>query len=317
MPAFTPRLNLYKPGDGVNISPDEAADIDKLNDNADLIDAAVGASIVTSGTRPASPYSGQVIFETDTGDLRVRSGSTWAMANRSDRATWNVADLTALAALSGSSIVKNGDLCVVQEGGAIFDRVAGVWVQKSPAVFATTGGRDTAYAKASAAYRVVGAEARVGTVMSTHNGTSWIPNNLYCSLIKSANQVLSAGTQTLVTFDTELSDPAGMHDNATNPSRVTVPVAGLYEVGFNAYSANATGTIGARVLKNGVVQAGTFQRRDCTGSAGGSLNLVGVFVQCAANDYLEIQLALSVAGNLSGSLSSDQSTILSVKRVGD
>lgn len=41
MPAFTSFLNLYKPGGGSTglILPDEVADIDRLNQNADLIDA--------------------------------------------------------------------------------------------------------------------------------------------------------------------------------------------------------------------------------------------------------------------------------------
>lgn len=40
MPAFTPFLNLYKPGGGSTglITPDEVADIDRLNANFDLID---------------------------------------------------------------------------------------------------------------------------------------------------------------------------------------------------------------------------------------------------------------------------------------
>lgn len=43
MPAFTPNLNLYKPGGGSTgtIVPDEVVDIDRLNQNSDIIDAAV------------------------------------------------------------------------------------------------------------------------------------------------------------------------------------------------------------------------------------------------------------------------------------
>lgn len=41
MPAFTPNLNLYKPGGGSSgiLTPDEVADIDRLNANFDLLDA--------------------------------------------------------------------------------------------------------------------------------------------------------------------------------------------------------------------------------------------------------------------------------------
>lgn len=60
MPTTTTRLALSKP------LGTETVDIDVLNANADKLDAAAGATICTSTTRPASPYSGQIIYETDT-----------------------------------------------------------------------------------------------------------------------------------------------------------------------------------------------------------------------------------------------------------
>ncbi|MGW3821792.1 hypothetical protein ACWEAF_05655 [Streptomyces sp. NPDC005071] len=60
----TPRLQLRKPlNDGselVNVQTD-------LNQNADRIDLAVGYQVVTSTTRPSTPYSGKAITESDTG----------------------------------------------------------------------------------------------------------------------------------------------------------------------------------------------------------------------------------------------------------
>lgn len=59
----TTRVGLYKPLDDgsefVSVSTD-------LNQNSDKIDAAVGFQIVTSGTRPSSPYPGKPITESDT-----------------------------------------------------------------------------------------------------------------------------------------------------------------------------------------------------------------------------------------------------------
>jgi hypothetical protein len=51
-----------------------------LNTNADDIDAAVGFAIVTSSTRPSTPWTGQSIFETDTGSAFVWDGSAWMPA---------------------------------------------------------------------------------------------------------------------------------------------------------------------------------------------------------------------------------------------
>ncbi len=54
MPAFTPTLNLYKPGGGSTgvITPDEVADIDRLNQNFDAIDTwAAGVNSDLAGLK--------------------------------------------------------------------------------------------------------------------------------------------------------------------------------------------------------------------------------------------------------------------------
>ena len=71
MATNTTKLGLIKP-DFVDV-----VDISDLNSNADDIDAAVGSTIVTSITRPVSPFTGQVIFETDTELSFVWDGLTW------------------------------------------------------------------------------------------------------------------------------------------------------------------------------------------------------------------------------------------------
>lgn len=76
MATSTTRLGLRKPdpdpttGDDVDVSLDISASMDK-------IDAAVGCTVCTSGTRPGSPWQGQLIFETDTGKVQVWNGSAW------------------------------------------------------------------------------------------------------------------------------------------------------------------------------------------------------------------------------------------------
>lgn len=74
MATTTTKLGLTKP-DFVDV-----VDISELNTNANLIDAAVGMTIVTSTTRPASPWAGQIIFETDTLVPYVWDGSAWQVA---------------------------------------------------------------------------------------------------------------------------------------------------------------------------------------------------------------------------------------------
>lgn len=97
MPGSTTRLSLYKPGGGSSGSygADESADIDKINDNMDKLDAAVGARNVTSTTRPSSPYDGQLIKETDTGKLLIwrQTAGQWEPTTIEAKGTTALRDL--------------------------------------------------------------------------------------------------------------------------------------------------------------------------------------------------------------------------------
>ena len=72
MATTTTRLSLTKP------DYTDVVDVAELNTNADTIDAAVGATVCTSSTRPGSPWTGQLIYETDTLLSFVYTGSAWA-----------------------------------------------------------------------------------------------------------------------------------------------------------------------------------------------------------------------------------------------
>lgn len=61
MSTTTSRLGLLKPDGSENVDVQT-----QLNDNYDAIDLAVGFQVVTSSTRPANPYPGKGIAESDT-----------------------------------------------------------------------------------------------------------------------------------------------------------------------------------------------------------------------------------------------------------
>lgn len=174
MSGSTTRLSLYKPGGGSSgaYGADETADIDKLNDNADKIDAAMGARNVTSTTRPATPYDGQLIKETDTGKLLVwrQAAGQWEATGIELKGTaaqrdlyWGGPSNAAQRVLLANSIARwyNTDKQYVQQYYAQFDD-AGVtfgtpartvfgWgpaearTQLKPTSIASTGGTAAVY----------------------------------------------------------------------------------------------------------------------------------------------------------------------------
>lgn len=76
MSTYTSVLSLRKPNriggedDIVNVVTD-------VNENMDTLDLNVNLRVVTSSTRPSSPYTGQLVYETDTGHVSIWNGTDW------------------------------------------------------------------------------------------------------------------------------------------------------------------------------------------------------------------------------------------------
>lgn len=68
---YTTRAKLEKAEDG------EFADQMPINRNFDRLDYFIGSTWVTSTTRPANPFVGQKIWESDTGQERLWNGVRW------------------------------------------------------------------------------------------------------------------------------------------------------------------------------------------------------------------------------------------------
>ncbi len=68
MAGTTPRLGIYQMGGGLSgaYGATEQVNVDKINEGFIKVDAAVGVFICTSTTRPATPFGGQEIYETNT-----------------------------------------------------------------------------------------------------------------------------------------------------------------------------------------------------------------------------------------------------------
>jgi len=120
---------------------------------------------------PSTAVEGDRAVALGTGVRYERAGSLW----RPEGVVLAVADFAALAALpTGGRVV--GDLAHVAEGAVYMSWTGTLWRQTTTATFASTGARDTAYAKAGTAYRVAGAEATVDSVTSRYSGSAWVPD---------------------------------------------------------------------------------------------------------------------------------------------
>lgn len=150
----TPDLGLEL-ADPLTIQPFETTNV---NSNFELLEAG----IVADRVRLTLVEGRASTLETDVETLQ-------------DRVTARPADLTALAALPTGELLA-GDSAYVAEGAVVMRWSGSAWVQSSLAVFASTAARDTAYAKASAAYRVANVHCLTSDTGSewVYTGTQWI-----------------------------------------------------------------------------------------------------------------------------------------------
>lgn len=161
MSALTTKLQLYKPGGGLSglITPDEIADIDRINSDFDIIDANTGFRNVTSGTRPLTPYDGLPIYETDTKKIGIWNNAAGQWLNpgseRGSGTDYVIADLDSLAGITDT---QAGDVATILAGAPGWTMVRNSantgWVQGNPGSFNSTVQRDSEYAKGGGGYKI-------------------------------------------------------------------------------------------------------------------------------------------------------------------
>lgn len=127
---------------------------------------------------------------------------------------------------------------------------------------------------------------------------------------KTANQSIPSGSATAVTFDTEVSDVHGWHDNATNNERITPDEAGLYLVVLSIqWASNPSQQFSPDGLFNGV----RFSRLDAgINSATTQGGAFAVYMN-GSTDYVSI----TATQNSGGALNLETSrTYLGVFKIG-
>lgn len=117
------------------------------------------------------------------------------------------------------------------------------------------------------------------------------------SVYYTAPQSIPSASLTPLNFTAEELDRGGIHDNATNNSRLTIPTggAGIWMfVGQIRYTFSATGSRGAFIRINGGTRIAGTQIQACTA---GDVTIVTVskFYTMADGDYAEL-LALQTSG---------------------
>lgn len=134
-------------------------------------------------------------------------------------------------------------------------------------------------------------------------------------------QVTTATTLTTATwgaigYDSSTFDNYGGHSNSTNNSRYTIQATGKYLVGgAAAFSANATGNRGAKVMKNGAVIQGPYTLGPTSSTRAMSASSSGFIVPCSTGDYLELAGFQDSGGNLATTITTDQSSFFTVIRL--
>lgn len=124
----------------------------------------------------------------------------------------------------------------------------------------------------------------------------------YALVYKSATQSLSAGVNTVLTFDSEVADVGGWHDTVTNNSRMTIPVGTtLVRLTANVETSSFSGQGGISLLKNGSLFAGGFNRDTNLGSGGYFFNAISAILEVTAGDYFEVQCFTNAASTVSNS----------------
>lgn len=135
-------------------------------------------------------------------------------------------------------------------------------------------------------------------------------NRYVCKVVRAAAQTIATNGSN-ISFDSEEYDPLDMHSNSTNPTRVTVPVAGFYLItGTVTFDGNSTGRRGIQFKKNGSAILPTYMSLFPSVVVGTIAPSATTFVECAAGDYIEMEAYQDTGGNLGTTANRTSMTVM-------
>lgn len=218
-----------------------------------------------------------------------------------DRIVPAIADLPTVT--EDSPLFTGKRIAVTSCPGAVFVYTGATWLMTGVAQFATQSDRLAAIAAPAVGMRA--AIADKGWVEEYFTTASvavagWFPVSGKLPFVKlamtAAQNTAGSGSNTPVTWDTEVSDVLAWHDTVTNPSRVTVAVAGRYRVKWKLAHRSATGTqlLSAQIRVTGALLARSLHT--VPGSTTGFVYAQGDEVlDLAAGAYVEVAASSSAA----------------------
>lgn len=120
-----------------------------------------------------------------------------------------------------------------------------------------------------------------------------------CIAYRSTNQTIANSTITLVTWNAEVIDNAGMHSTSSNTGRFTAPIDGYYRCESNlVWASSAAGNRENYALFNGTGNNyGDSKVPNVGATAMGQPNAVPLFAM-TAGQFIEVFCAQSSGGNL-------------------
>jgi hypothetical protein len=141
-------------------------------------------------------------------------------------------------------------------------------------------------------------------IVTAANLNQYVSDNLnalanppFCDIYATAPGSTSgtAGTPTAISFDSEIADTATMHNPGSNPTRVTVPIDGLYHVEGGAGIA-APGT--ATYLRTYITLNGTAQTYANVAASTTQVYVTATnsrFVRATVGQYFELFIVCGAA----------------------
>jgi len=153
----------------------------------------------------------------------------------------------------------------------------------------TTAG-DLVYATGANALARLGIGTALSLLRTNAAGTApeWFTPPA-CRVYHSTSQSVATGTDTAVQFDSERFDNAALHDTATNNTRVTAPIAGVYALTASlVFGTSNAGHYTARLRLNGSTRIAYDSRTLPSGALDAARVTIGTVYKLAAGDYVEV-----------------------------